>query len=102
MKIHFKSGYLPNASFSAWTKYEVDEEIDYYNLEVVFNKHFHNLPKEKQFSIIIHELVHCSFYQMHAEELLNDGEVIALNEMIDNNFPTLFFVDSDKVEELII
>lgn len=90
--ICFKKGYFPDKSFNAWTKYEVDEDEDYYDLEVIFNKQFYKFPEKEMISIIVHEFIHCSFYQMHANGLLNDDEVIALNEMIDN-YSTLYFVN---------
>lgn len=96
MDINFKQGYLPDTSFNAWTRYEVDEEENLYNLDVIFNKHFYKFPGNKQMSIIIHELIHCAFYQMHANKLLSDEEVISLNEMIDNNYPTLYFCSEGR------
>lgn len=91
MDINFGRGYLPDERYNAWTRYEIDEDNNISTIEVILNKHTFKFMENKIISILIHELTHCSFYQLHADNFLSDEEVIFVNEFIDDYFPTLYF-----------
>lgn len=95
ININFYKGFLSNKSFNAWTRYQLDEDYKNFKLDVIFNEHCFFYTEKEIISILVHELEHCAFYQMHANKLVTDEEVIMLNELIDDGYPTLHYEIDD-------